>query len=751
MGLRRIVATCSVTALALLAAPTARAASYYVNDSSAAGDVVLPGCTNAPLGADVAGCGTCAMPCRSPNYVYANQPLGANDVVYLNAGDYLPAPSPSSSFLDATGGKFGVSGNPLIFRGTIDARGKPLTRFNGQATAQAGVNIGVPWVWVENVSITNTGCPSGAPYGSGAFVAIANLPGVRFHNLEVFGTTCGFGAPIDFESTANPCVGCEVSHCYLHDNGADTGAGVWVKATGGLRVTRNVITRNAPANAAFPGIVLQGTINAVVDGNLIYGNGGAAISLTRCSGCPAMDSVTVRNNTFWRNQLAASGNSTAEVVLVQTVTNLTFENNIVGCALRSCLDSDNNSTFASSNYNDWFITGSAMFGTKGGSTAADLPAWRTATALDAQSLSVDPLFASASDFHLQSIAGRPDDATGMRAFDAQNSPLLDRGNPLTALGVEPAPNGKRVDIGAFGGTAEASLTPVVLINVSGSGQSGPAGAQLPQPLVIEVNGTGTGIKEAGVAVAFGPASGSSGTVSSPSAFTDDAGRAIAFVAPGAGTQTFVATLPGIGGIAPAQFVVFGIGPDGGVPDGGVPDGGVPDGGVPDGGVPDGGVPDGGVPDGGAPDGGFTDAGTSSDAGVADAGQNDGGSSTADAGTIPVGPVPSARCGAEWTHAVVLSPPDGWTWSVTDGPEGLVVDANTGALRWTPAPRQSGTNDVALRAERSGGAIDALLTVPVECETNVSLGTGCSCAAPAGSLGAIAWLLLVAGVRRRRVK
>lgn len=700
--------------LGLLAAPGALAASYYVNDATTAGDVNLPGCSSAPLGADVAGCGTCAAPCRNPNYVYASYPLGAGDVVHLNAGDYGPAPLQTSPFIDATS-KFGVSGNPIVFRGTVGPGGQPLTRFNGQATAQAGVNIAVPWIHVENVSITNTGCPSGAPFGSGVYVDAANLSGIRIHNVEVFGTNCSFGAPIDFESTANPCVGCEISHCSLHDNGADTGAGLWIKYTGGLRVTRNVITRNAPAFASFPGIVMQGTPGALVDGNLVHANGGAALSLGRCAGCPPIDAMVVRNNTFWGNQLAPSGSAPGEVVLVQQVTNLTFENNIVGCAKNACIDADQNSTFLSSNYNDWVVSGTARLGTRGGSNSADLAAWRSGTGQDAQSLSVDPLFASATDFHLQSVAGRPG-AGGARAFDAQTSPLVDRGSPGTPVGAEPAPNGGRVELGAYGGTVEAALTPVVLLAISGGGQVGPAGAQLPLPLVVEVSGLGTSIPEQGVTIAFAPAAGGTGAVAPATAITDAAGRASTRVSPVAGTQTFTATVVNVGGTVPALFTVVGLPGDGG--EAGVPDGGVST----DGGAgADGGAPDGGVPDGGG-------------------------------GALPGPPASPAQCAVEWTHAFSLQPPDGWSWSLTAAPEGVAIDPATGALRWTPSPRQVGPNAITVRAERSTAALESTLGVEVACPGELSLRTGCACGATPGA--ALLWpgligLLLAAARRRAR--
>ena len=77
-------------------------ANYYLNDATAAGDVTLPGCTGAPpLGNDSTGCGTCTNPCATPNFLYANTPLGPGDTVFLNAGTYRPTnTSPLTPVLD---------------------------------------------------------------------------------------------------------------------------------------------------------------------------------------------------------------------------------------------------------------------------------------------------------------------------------------------------------------------------------------------------------------------------------------------------------------------------------------------------------------------------------------------------------------------------------------------------------------------------------------------------------------------------
>ncbi len=70
----------------------------------------------------------------------------------------------------------------------------------------------------------------------------------------------------------------------------------------------------------------------------------------------------------------------------------------------------------------------------------------------------NPLFADPNngDFHLKSKGGRWDPNSESWIMDKVTSPCIDTGDPVSPIGMEPFPNGGRINMGAYGGTVEAS-------------------------------------------------------------------------------------------------------------------------------------------------------------------------------------------------------------------------------------------------------------------------------------------------------
>jgi parallel beta-helix repeat protein len=68
----------------------------------------------------------------------------------------------------------------------------------------------------------------------------------------------------------------------------------------------------------------------------------------------------------------------------------------------------------------------------------------------------DPLFAGGTDVHLMSTGGRWDPVSGSWVVDSVHSSCIDTGDPDSDFSLEPEPNGGRINMGAYGGTWQAS-------------------------------------------------------------------------------------------------------------------------------------------------------------------------------------------------------------------------------------------------------------------------------------------------------
>jgi hypothetical protein len=92
-------------------------------------------------------------------------------------------------------------------------------------------------------------------------------------------------------------------------------------------------------------------------------------------------------------------------------------------------------------------------------------------------IDTDPCFARLGswqvegDYHLKSQAGRWDANEGRWTKDEVTSPCIDAGDPMSPIGLEPFPNGGRINMGAYGGTAQAGKSyfgkPVCEVIVAG--------------------------------------------------------------------------------------------------------------------------------------------------------------------------------------------------------------------------------------------------------------------------------------------
>jgi len=132
---------------------------------------------------------------------------------------------------------------------------------------------------------------------------------------------------------------------------------------------------------------------------------------------------------------------------------------------RHCMDVNSVSSATVSDHNLFEYSDGAIFGEIYNSEIEDLALWQSVTGRDFQSTESFPAFADEAndDFHLRSIGGRYDPTTGLLpdnpaawVNDTLTSLGVDGGDPGDPVGDESSLNGGRVNIGAYGGTSEAS-------------------------------------------------------------------------------------------------------------------------------------------------------------------------------------------------------------------------------------------------------------------------------------------------------
>ncbi len=222
----------------------------------------------------------------------------------------------------------------------------------------------------------------------------------------------------------------------------------YMKLTGGYRgiYMNNAdycnITRIEISSNTGDGISAIDSEHANYSNNLIYGNSKNGLFLYGDAGYNI-----VMNNTIVMNRRAQISTSYLQ--------NVTFKNNIIWAdgVLSYAMDLHSGNILYS-DYNLVYITNEARFGYY----YDTLEDWQTVQEYDSNSFSLEPGFVDTynGDFHLMSTGGSYHD--GLWSIDGENSPGIDSGDPLDDYSSEPMWNGYRINMGAYGGTEQASKT-----------------------------------------------------------------------------------------------------------------------------------------------------------------------------------------------------------------------------------------------------------------------------------------------------
>jgi hypothetical protein len=98
---------------------------------------------------------------------------------------------------------------------------------------------------------------------------------------------------------------------------------------------------------------------------------------------------------------------------------------------------------------------------KGGRNSVTVNGTKSTVTWGEGNINVDPQFvaATSTNYHVKSQAGHWDPTSGKWVKDNVTSPCIDAGDPNSNWTAELWPHGKRINMGAYGGTPQASMSP----------------------------------------------------------------------------------------------------------------------------------------------------------------------------------------------------------------------------------------------------------------------------------------------------
>ncbi len=250
------------------------------------------------------------------------------------------------------------------------------------------------------------------------------------------------------------------------DGGAGGGGGV-VVSSGSPVISQCTFMANA-ARSGGGLLVVAGSVTLTACrwvGNYAFTDGGAihcktgSITLSRCvlagnkagnTGGAIKASSTSSADKIDLSHCVLVGNSALSGCVIDTPLVVSF----IPATARHCIVWDNADTSPATpslagQMANCCVQPGLSYHDGGGNLSAD-PSFALAGAWDSQGRWVD------GDYHLRSQAGRWDSEAQAWIQDGQTSPCIDAGSPVEPIGLEPFPNGGLVNVGLYGGTAEAS-------------------------------------------------------------------------------------------------------------------------------------------------------------------------------------------------------------------------------------------------------------------------------------------------------
>lgn len=290
-----------------------------------------------------------------------------------------------------------------------------LTIKNGYPTTGAyGANV-----YCYNSSPTIRDCIIMGGYAGSGGGLYCDSSALKIVDCIITGNSAvNYGGGISCNDNSSP----EIIGCTISGNGADEEGGGLDCVQSNPMLINCVISNNEASHGGGISCFLPGEtrlVNCTITGNSVTNLGGGLYLRYECG-------VDVKNSILWAND--ANNIASGPQVALDTNSSISVSYCDVAGGQTAVYDPCNKLVWGSGN-----IDADPCFVSF--DLAGDVNYW---------------------DLHLQSPYGRWDTNTQVWVHDVNMSRCIDRGDPNSDWVGEPWPNGKRINMGAYGGTAEAS-------------------------------------------------------------------------------------------------------------------------------------------------------------------------------------------------------------------------------------------------------------------------------------------------------
>lgn len=378
-----------------------------------------------------------------------------------------------SNSSDATVAGIIIQGNTFTDWGGTnqgDPNGTGVTNAGMQAinlTHVRGANAGVPGVTIQNNTITGP-IYAGVAVNSGGYNII--------QNNQISGVRCGILTSDSYLEENGIKLGSDVDHVVVRNNhiydsqtatacvtavpnapafpGTVIMSGIYGDAGGYfLTIEKNRIHGiTASGDSGGAGIFIESTLeDNIIQNNAIYDTNLSGVRLSS-GGCSSNLRNSILNNSIRIS--GSSGNGGWGIYVWDGVSDATIKNNVVWT---DSLPPINVTAAAVTcgghvlDYNLYYQSGSSNIGSWSGTTYTSLASWRTNSGGDANAVTGDPSFTSATNLYLQ-----------------QGSPAINEGVTIGGITDDIAgtgrPQGSAYEIGAYEFIEEATRNRAVVIS-----------------------------------------------------------------------------------------------------------------------------------------------------------------------------------------------------------------------------------------------------------------------------------------------